>query len=583
LGDRQELPPITKVLEETISHSQWEMMRAYLWETLPACTQNASPACKPVDTSNYAANGVQQTAWWSAYRSEFVQWLKSGEKDLLNTLPDRHIRFRVYIWVVLTASLSAFVALFSVESEKRLIFLSLLLTGVGGSSCISGLYLASGYIRYPVIAGLLGFPDVEILDFVMPQIWPMLAYVTGMTLVLAGCLVLVTAFIGYSAVFQQHLLRYLSLVGVIFYLICAVLIFPETAFTHVASLPTPAHSMIPTPWPTFTPVPTITPSPLPPSWPVSPGTPLPGVSSGWWERPVNLRCTLDGEKELDLIKHWRDELWIFKAAKLFRYDIATHQRIAVSEIPRNYDFFVLSPSGQIAALADERDVYLYTLPEWKPIFRSRITALARVNAMLINRAESHLYLGLENGLIWVTDIRTGELVTLFSAHNHPVTVLVECNEQGQICSGAADGTVMEWDARDFHSIREFSRHTTAIHSVLPVNDGTRLITLDAGGRFLLWNLSQGTVIREFTVSRFLSSNLIWLEADYSQSEALANGVAKFIVAGTTDGEVFTLDEAFRYHTLILFDSPVHFIYPLESSYLVVNLADGRLCTLGTPE
>ncbi len=586
LGGRGQPCLIVHELEAAIDAAQWELVRAYLWETLPSCFEASPPSCRPMQKTDYAEYGTVQSDWWAAYRTELIQWAKTLEEEAVSALSGTHISIKAYNWTVFIASFLTFLTLILVESQKRLAYLSILFLVMCGSALTIGISLALGLVRYKYVSILTGVNTSGVIDVLMPQIWPMLAHLLGMTLILIACLICIPALAGLLALAPQHSLRFILVVSVIALLSLAYLVLPETIFVRASPLPAIEPIATPTPWPTFTLTPTLMPTRTPPPplsvWPVSEGTPLPPPVDVWWQDPKILRCFTLDKAPLEVIKVVKDELWVIQNDMHHRFYFSQIDRLAKAKLPRAYDHFILSPSGNYAALAEGRDVWFYTLSDWEPVISSRVSTLAPIESILFTQNESFAVLGLENGYVWVSDVQTGELVTLFSAYQTSVTALANYTEDGFIYSGAADGTIQLWDYRG-QPLKSFSGHTEEIQAIVPLPYALELITLDVSGRFILWEETSSDILGERTVASPPTSNLVWLEGITDNAKTDVSSSGGFIVGGTMNGQVFMLDRYFTYQVLMKFDSPISVISAVDADYLIVGMANGQFCIVGKPQ
>ena len=582
IGEREQPCRIAPELADAVTPAEWEIIRAFLWETLPTCTQSSSSGCKPANLADYAEYGQHQSKWWAAYRIELVEMLIDLEEQAVSPLPSMRVQKQVYTWLVLLVLVVTLILYVVVESKIRVTYLSLLLLSMGGGLSAVGLCLALSLVRYPTLGQLAGLHSSVLFDLLLPQIWPMLAYILGTTHLMLGCLLLIPAVIGLSVTVQQHTLRYAGVGIVIILFTSAYLLYPETVFPQTVTMTEHKPQLTPTPWPTFTPTATMTPAPTPRSWPVSQATPLPFSSDNWWQEPQILRCTTNAQKPYRIIRKHEDELWLIQADRFYRFDFAKSVPLAEIDIPHAYHHITLAPSGKYAALATGKDVWFYMIPGWEPVLRSRITTLAPVSQILFGQDENHVIMGLENGYIWISDIQTGELISLFSAHQHPVTALANHQEPGLFYSGAADGTISVWEHSTGNLLEQYTGHNAEIHSIHPINTGTGIVTLDMTGRFISWDAVNGTIIRERIVASIPSANLTFFASHSRESSSQDDAGVEWIIGGTNYGQVFLLDREFDYQILLQFDSPLSFVYPVESDYLIVGDAEGKLCVVGTP-
>lgn len=580
LGIEQQPCLIAHELKGAIDKAQAERIRAYLWETLPSCTEASPPACLPLEFTDYAAYGQLQSAWWEDYKVELIQWIEQSEVESVSVLPDPPPRTRVLNWTILILLCFTALTLMLTDSHKRTIFLSVLFLVLGGSALVMGAPLALGLVHYKTVGLWIGIKSFDVIDILMPQIWPALAHLVGMTLIFIGGLISVPGLCGLSMITHRRILRSFLLGDAVVLLVCAIILFPETAFVQASTLTFEEPQSTPTPWPTFTLTPTHTPTLTPTALPLSEGTPLPPPGGVWWQAPEILRCTtLDGNP-IDAVKVYKDTLWVIQSGKYHRYTFAENNLLSESRLPRPYDRLILSPSGQFVALSEGRDVWLYALPDWVPVIRSRISTLNSVTSILFTPDESLAVLGLESGQLWISDVRTGELVTLISAQKSAVTALAPHSLDGLIYAGAADGVVQIWDFRNGLMVKTFSGYTEAIQTIVPLQTALEFISLDDANRFILWDETSGQMLHERTVAVFPTSNLVLVNG--RAGDVLLGDGGGFLVGGTMEGQVFILDRNFTYQTLMTFDSPVHAL-DIVDDYLIVGLDHGQFCIVGNPQ
>ena len=501
-----------------------------------------------------------------------MQGLTQAEVTIIATLFQPPPRASIFNWILGTTLFLTILAFLLTASSQRALFMSSLFSAMGGSALGVGIALMLGLLRYPTLLLWLDIQTFDVIDILLPQIWPALAQVLGKTFIFTGCITIVPGLCGFAMASSRRVMRVSLPASSVILLVYAFNLLPESAFTRVTVLPPAEPIATPTAWPTFTPTPTPTPTPPPTPLPLLAGTALPQPGGTWWEAPDIVRCISLDRSPLEAIQYNGDALSIIQNGRYLRFTFAESDYISEKRLPRTFDLIEISPSGRYAALTEGRDFWLYALPDWTPVVWSRISTLRPITSILFTPDESLVIMGLQSGHLWVTDVQTGELVTLMPAFQSAVTALAPRSGDGALFAGAENGMVQIWDIQNRILVRTLSGHTESIQTIAPSSSEDVMIVLDAANRFIYWEASTSKMLRERGLAVDVTSNLLWFDD-------LDHG---FVVGGTMDGQVFQLDSHFNYKRLLQFDSQITVLEAVGEDYLIVGTADGQYCVVGSP-
>ena len=83
-----------------------------------------------------------------------------------------------------------------------------------------------------------------------------------------------------------------------------------------------------------------------------------------------------------------------------------------------------------------------------------------------------------------------------SGHGGAITSLAPLpNEQAQVVSGSADGTVRIWNVQDGQQLKQFG-HESPILSVAVLGSGKRVLSTGKNRQARLWNVEDGQQVTE---------------------------------------------------------------------------------------
>ncbi|MDF1513567.1 MAG: WD40 repeat domain-containing protein, partial [Anaerolineae bacterium] len=355
----------------------------------------------------------------------------------------------------------------------------------------------------------------------------------------------------------------------------SISVLPASAFITTIPRDPQALGPTPTPWPTYTLVPTLTATPTEIPWPVAPGTALPPVLETWWQAPEILRCTPMTSAPVYALSVGEDEVWINTTSTFTRYQLSTMHRNTEIQLPREFDLMALSSSAHLAALSRRNDIWLYALPEWRPVLRTRISTLSAVTVMAYNSAGNQIALGLETGHIWINDTHTGALINLIAGHSSPVTALA-FDIPDRIYSGSQDGSINIWDYQKNSVANPYAGHSAEVQFLRPGD--SELVSVDVSGRIIIWDNTTGQMLRE----RRIAGPPRIILALWDAFEDTAAGPREYVILGAAKDKLFTLDSDMNYLPLFTMTGQVTGLYPVNEKYLLVSVNEHQLCILGTP-
>ncbi len=564
LGEAPSPERVTPEMARQLSGDRGENIRAFLWRALPSCEAATPPACLPADPGAHAAVGRQQQAWWSGFTGDFIAMGEAAEARLIAAW--QAPGWLRWVWYApLLAFILALIATALMPDRRRWVCMSvpLLTTGLFVGS-IGGLAWLDR-IAPPDIRALTGIPFSMGTLTVFASLWHALMRILGPLWLMGGAVSLALGLLWLTLTFEHRSSKGIVVALALLTLWGGVQFYPGSLLTPVATLPPPTTEPTPTPWPTFTSTPTLTPTPH--YWPVSPGTPAPTPSGPFTSEAQLLGCIHGKGKPLLALRLADDEIQALSANVTLRYRYPALNPLPQVTHPLTFTAFALTDDGTEIAVAQERNLYLYTFPSWSRTLRSRIATFAPIRTLAYAVGRTQLVLGLENGYLWVINPANGAIVWLLKAGDSAVTALAAHPTQPLVLAGMADGRVLLWDMANGAQVAVLEGHTAAVQFLVFAPSGDRALSVDAVGQWMVWDVAQRNVVRQRTPTLTGAlSTLTWTEG--------------FILGGTTAGELLFADEDLTFQRLPVAQNAITAVHLDAAGAALIAAADGTICIWG---
>jgi hypothetical protein len=554
-----------------------ENVRAFLWQSLPPCppAEDAEPRyCMPADPGARPAVGQTQRAWWAAFVDELVAWATATEAQVLARWAGPPAWMR-WLWYAPLAALGLALLAFAVAPARgRWLCLGVPLAGGGALTAALGAVGWAGWIAAPDVLAWIDAPASIALAALFPPLWDTFVQLAGPALVVTGGSALTVGALLATFAVRRTPERLLVVAAALLLAAGTGYVWPSAPYAALSpSMAPPAlFGPTPTPWPTLTATPTATPTPY--YWPVTPGTPLPTASSvtAWdaarWSSAQLLGCSAVDAAPVLALDVVAGEIRAFQRAGMTRQHLATLATFARASSPLTLTTWALAPTGQEAALAQGRDLYVYALPGWTPALRSRVSTFSRIQSAIYLHGRDRVALGLENGVLWGVEPATGAIAWLIPAHDVPITALAAHPTRPWVLSGSDEGTLRLWDVDASEELTVLQGHSGAVRRIFMAPDGATALSLDARDTLILWDLAAGQVLvrRELDASE-VPTALAWTRA------------GRFV--GTAQGKVGLLDaELRRRDGHAVFDAPVTALTLAPPGYVLAGSTEGQVCVWG---
>jgi WD40 repeat protein/tRNA A-37 threonylcarbamoyl transferase component Bud32 len=131
-------------------------------------------------------------------------------------------------------------------------------------------------------------------------------------------------------------------------------------------------------------------------------------------------------------------------------------------------------------------------------FEAREGLNQSVTSLAFSPNERFIASGMEDGRIFLWDVREGTLIQEYIGHSDQITTLDFTSDGNRLLSGSVDRTILLWNVSDGQLLRRYSGHTGAIRSVRFSSDETQLLSGSEDTRMILWDINTGQPLRTFS-------------------------------------------------------------------------------------
>ena len=124
---------------------------------------------------------------------------------------------------------------------------------------------------------------------------------------------------------------------------------------------------------------------------------------------------------------------------------------------------------------------------------NQVTALT----VAVSPDDQYALAGLNNGIIVVWELATGNEVRRITGHTDDITDMRFSADGTQLLTASIDGTVRIWEFATGALLKRFNGHDDDVWTAVFANDETQVVSASANGTVILWDIASRTEIHRF--------------------------------------------------------------------------------------